>query len=296
MNSDFIKELEYCNIPLRHTKYKGEDITVFCDDVSGNHSQLVKGVVEGLLPQAKVYTGSLNFETVNNVVKSVNVLCNETKELIPFEDFIRKYNVRLVNNSKNGGNHDKNSPKAVYLRAIRDKYNLVITGSAGNGYGSPIDNSFYGAGIMVGGCQLKNGEPTNGLYAEDEDIDFTCFTAGLTGTSFSAPFLLGICGLLIQKYPKWKQSDIYCYLKNHSMDLGAKGKDSIYGYGLPIMGEIEEQEMITETQIKVDGKIKTVQRILKNGENYIRLRDFEDILGVVDVEYDYVDKIPVVKD
>ena len=90
MNSDFIKQLEYCNIPLWHTKYKGENINVFCDDVSGNHYQLVKGVVGGLLPKAKIYSGSLNFETSNEVVKNVNVLCNETKELMPFEDFIRK--------------------------------------------------------------------------------------------------------------------------------------------------------------------------------------------------------------
>lgn len=33
-----------------------------------------------------------------------------------------------------------------------------------------------------------------------------------------------------------------------------------------------------------------------NGENYTRLRDSEDILGVVDVEYDAVNKIPTVAD
>ena len=31
-----------------------------------------------------------------------------------------------------------------------------------------------------------------------------------------------------------------------------------------------------------------------DNENYIRLRDFEDVLGICDVEYDEVRKMPVV--
>lgn len=59
---------------------------------------------------------------------------------------------------------------------------------------------------------------------------------------------------------------------------------------------LEEYEMVTETKIKVDGKIKTVQRILKDGENFVRLRDMEDVLGVVDVEYDAAAQMPIVTD
>ncbi len=58
----------------------------------------------------------------------------------------------------------------------------------------------------------------------------------------------------------------------------------------------QEEEMVTETKIMVDGKIKTVKRILKDGENYIRLRDMDDVLGVVKVEYDEANKVAVVTD
>ena len=64
----------------------------------------------------------------------------------------------------------------------------------------------------------------------------------------------------------------------------------------PYINNLEAYEMVTETKIKVDGKIKTVQRILKDGENFVRLRDMEDVLGVVDVEYDAAADMPVVTD
>jgi hypothetical protein len=58
--------------------------------------------------------------------------------------------------------------------------------------------------------------------------------------------------------------------------------------------KIIDFDPITKTKIKVDGKIVEVNRILYNQENYIRLRDFEDVLGVVDVEYDRVQNIAII--
>lgn len=64
----------------------------------------------------------------------------------------------------------------------------------------------------------------------------------------------------------------------------------------PFINDLEEYEMVTETQIKVNGKVKTVKRILKNGENYIRLRDFDDVLEIAEVSYDASINMPIVKD
>ena len=46
----------------------------------------------------------------------------------------------------------------------------------------------------------------------------------------------------------------------------------------PYIKNLEEYEMVRTIKIKVDDKEKTVKSILKNGENYIRLRDMEDVL------------------
>ena len=54
-------------------------------------------------------------------------------------------------------------------------------------------------------------------------------------------------------------------------------------------------EMITTTKVLVNGEVKEVKRIMKDGENYIRLRDFEDVLGVCDVDYDAERKLPIIQ-
>lgn len=63
----------------------------------------------------------------------------------------------------------------------------------------------------------------------------------------------------------------------------------------PYINNLEEYEMVTETKILVNGQQKTVRRILKDGENFIRLRDFDDVLGIAKVSYDEKKKLPVVQ-
>lgn len=60
----------------------------------------------------------------------------------------------------------------------------------------------------------------------------------------------------------------------------------------PFLKNIKEYEMITKTKIEINGKIKEVDRILKNDENFVRLRDLSDVLHV---EYDSQRKLPIVR-
>ena len=64
----------------------------------------------------------------------------------------------------------------------------------------------------------------------------------------------------------------------------------------PYLYDLEKYEMVTQTKILVNGQEKTINRILKDGENYVRLRDIEDVLKVADVEYDFLRQIPKVVD
>lgn len=70
-------------------------------------------------------------------------------------------------------------------------------------------------------------------------------------------------------------------------NMGAKCNISL----APIM---EDDEMVTKTKMNVNGKVVEVDRILKDGKNYIELRDLAAALGA-EVSYDSVNKIPVVK-
>ena len=154
--------------------------------------------------------------------------------------------------------------------------------------------------MLVGACDLVKGKPKRAGYSSvGEDIDFMGFTGIWNGTSFASPYIAGMAALLCQVRPNITQYEVYEYFKDNAVDLEGQGFDNNTGYGFVKMGEIgavseTEDEMITKTKIKVNGEILEVNRILKNDENYIRLRDFEDVLGVLDIEWDAKNRVPVI--
>jgi murein DD-endopeptidase MepM/ murein hydrolase activator NlpD len=56
----------------------------------------------------------------------------------------------------------------------------------------------------------------------------------------------------------------------------------------------EDNEVVTKGKISIDGKIVELDRILKDGSNYVQLTDIAEALGCA-VSYDSAKKIPVVK-
>lgn len=55
----------------------------------------------------------------------------------------------------------------------------------------------------------------------------------LSGTSFAAPFIAGLCALLLEAHPDWTPSDVMKALKATAYDLGNPGPDNDFGWGLP---------------------------------------------------------------
>ncbi len=54
-----------------------------------------------------------------------------------------------------------------------------------------------------------------------------------TGTSLSAPFISGLCALLMEAHPDWNSETVVKAIKAASRDLGAPGPDNNFGWGLP---------------------------------------------------------------
>lgn len=59
-------------------------------------------------------------------------------------------------------------------------------------------------------------------------------------------------------------------------------------------GKEVDNEVVTKTKILVNGKEVEVQRILKDGTNYVRLRDFDEKLGLCKVGYDASKNLPTI--
>ena len=92
---------------------------------------------------------------------------------------------------------------------------------------------------MVSGVHLKE-DGTIWNYGSIGNIDFSMFMGFQSGTSYASPFLCGMAGMLKSKYPEISQEEVYEYFKNHSQKLGDEGKNTCYGWGLPILGDPDE--------------------------------------------------------
>lgn len=59
--------------------------------------------------------------------------------------------------------------------------------------------------------------------------------------------------------------------------------------------KVEDDEVVDKTKVLFDGKEVEVTRIIKDGVNYVKLRDFDSVLGLCSVDYDSAKKMPIIK-
>lgn len=258
-DADCIRQRKYVNIPAWHDKgYTGEGLGVFCDDVGGSHAERVAAIIQTILPKATVLTGSIGHSQKGGIVSDVNIACKETGELLSFDEFIKKHNINLINNSKGGNKRGVVTPIALWMQGKIKEHNLIFCGSSGNTKGASSNQKYKGACIMVGSAVLEDNGTVRwaGNTASDEAVDFVMFSGFTAGSSFSSPFLLGMAGLLRSKYPSITQEEVYDYFKSHCEDILEPGKDEKTGWGLPIMGKVETEIVmqIGNHKITVDGK------------------------------------------
>lgn len=253
---DCIRQREYVNIPAWHKAgFTGKGVNILCDDVGGNHVANVKEIIQVILPDAVIYTGGINYTKDNDGIKECKIYCQETKESLPFDEFIKKYNISLINNSTEGGNGEEILPEAVFMKEKIKQYNLIMCGASGNVYMGETDQPYNGACIVVSSVNLKNGKPTYGMKSIGPNVDFVMFHGFQSGSSFSSPFLLGMAGLLRCKYPNISKDEVYQYFKEHCEKIGNAEKSEQYGWGVPIMGntKTEIKLQIGNSKMYVDG-------------------------------------------
>lgn len=222
IDANCIRQRQYCNIVAwTESGYTGKGLSIMHDDVDNTHSECCIDMMQTILPDAKFYETAINYLIQNNEVLSCTVNCWTTQESMPFDHFIQKYGINMINNST--------SVKA----------SSAIRPTAGNDDGK--ENKFKGAAVLVTGVYLKeNGMVRKGSPAKDE-ADFTNFMGFQSGTSFSAPVVCAMGGLVRSKFGlSLTQEQIYQYLKDHVRSLGKAGKNAQYGWGIPIMGALDE--------------------------------------------------------
>jgi subtilisin family serine protease len=126
---------------------------------------------------------------------------------------------------------------------------LVLVASAGNEYrrGNPSNTPANCVGVV--GVGATDNRDRIALFSERNDtVDISApgvhvlttyrdpksgkfGYAYLDGTSLSAPYVSGVAALIRSRHPTWSEPQIEARLIGTVKDLGAKGRDNIYGAG-----------------------------------------------------------------
>ena len=109
---------------------------------------------------------------------------------------------------------------SLYSRVRAQGYEIghdtIFVGSLADGETSMAPYSYQAGSI-----------PKDFIVAHDDVL----FSSDASGTSFSAPRVVGAAALLRQKFPNLKGSQIKQVILQTATDLGISGPDKVYGYG-----------------------------------------------------------------
>ena len=104
------------------------------------------------------------------------------------------------------------------------RYPTVIAVGSVNQNLKRSDFSYYGS-------DLEFVAPGENIFSTFNGSDVETY-AEASGTSMASPFVSGMAALYKQAYPSLRGTSIRTYMQKSALDLGKKGKDSEYGYGL----------------------------------------------------------------
>ena len=143
-------------------------------------------------------------------------------------------------------------PNDVLERTLAEldaKRGIIVVAAAGNGgpNAPPAYPAAYDSVIAVTAVD-RTGKPYRragrGQYVELAAQGVEVWTAASvkgarwkTGTSFAAPFVTAAAALWRQTHPEMTPSEIRAAMAETARDLGSKGRDEIFGYGILNLGE-----------------------------------------------------------
>ena len=188
--------------------------------------------------------------------------------------FCAEHDFHIVSSSQSGEKRSTEERRTLYGN-LRRKYNLTMFNSAGNtgsdgvkGGKIPETEAIYTGACIAFKSNYNDLRMANysSIGDEDEEVDFSTFTGGKNGTSFSCPYLAGTTALLMQRYGRMASAEVYAYYKMISRPIPTghpykDGYDLWSGYGVPILPDPSRRLVrmtIGSKFYKVDGETKTM--------------------------------------
>lgn len=205
--------------------------------IAGTHEN---EYVDGVAPKAELYVAKVLDSTGSGYYSSV----------IQAIDWAISQNVDVINLSL--GNNLDDAAVHNAIQKATEKGIIIVAGAGNKGTSSTSKNSIqypakYDEVIAIGSTNYGNqrGQFSKLTYsATGEQLDFVApgvYNVGVglngdyiysSGTSNSTAIATGLVALYLESDKSLNSKNIRSTLANTSLDLGDKGKDTSYGYGL----------------------------------------------------------------
>jgi serine protease AprX len=126
--------------------------------------------------------------------------------------------------------NEGNNPEWPYIMMPADAPGVIAVGAVDHRHHRQEIAGFSSRGPTSDG-RIKPDVVAPGVAVVVADIRGGDYQR-ISGTSFAAPLVSGVCALLLQINPTWGPEQMLESLKNTAKDLGVAGADTVYGWGL----------------------------------------------------------------
>lgn len=236
----------------------GWNVAQLESSTSDHGEECVNRILE-IAPGMKVYRAQ---STVTIGKNGVTATCKYDGKTYDLEDFIKEYNIKFITKSIGGKPVDE--AYSAYLQNLIDNYDIIPVTPAGNEGLDGLTTAFpINVSIVVGAVAISDsGRISVTNYSGRGKIDFAYFPGFGNGTSFCAPAIVGVLGLLFEKYGGRSKDQAKELLKQF---CGGKQYNEKVGWGVPIMNDSYKETEVTNHMIRfnnlpVDGPLRITSK------------------------------------
>jgi len=267
------------------------------DDNIG-HGTAVAGVISAEANNNRGIAGVAGVSKVKILPLKINLLISEEVEAI---DYAIENNVDVINLSLGGEDYREFENRAIQ-RAV--DAGIIVVAAAGNEAqeGNPIVYpASYENVISVGAVgefeetsffsnynsYVDLAAPGEWIYTTNFDGEYKYYH----GTSFSSPFVAGVCALLKSVDKTLTPGEVEDILFSTAIDRGESGRDDYYGYGI-----VNPAEAIKELLQRIDNNPPRISLIGESRISILVGTKYEDLGATAtdDVDGDISESIVVV--
>ena len=256
MNDTTRAQLAFIGVTAwRNAGFDGRGITVWITELStGTHGANVTPVFRDTAPGARIVNGSINRTTPNRHEMTNLTVTDEqdNRRLISFDDFLNRYKPDILSSSNGGTQNTEwarvfNETQRIFnFSAFQAAHNQGVELPGGLGNQFPVELA-----LVIGALQWSNGNPSRASWSNFGDVlDFMQLQGGVhQGTSFSTPVQAGMAAMIMQRYGKMSQQELFNYLRFIARPLGPAGEehDIWYGWGQPILPALRRRYITMTT-------------------------------------------------